>query len=58
MKKVIKVYKKKMKKKQKEAVTLGEQQKKIRQRHQEAVTKAGVAAPKTEKKQIQKIIRK
>ena len=45
-------------KKQKEAVASRQQKKKIRQRYQEAVTKAEVAAPKTEKKQIQKIIRK
>ena len=35
-----------------------EQKKKTRQRHQEAVTKAGVATPKTEKKQVHKLIRK
>ena len=43
-----------MKKKQKEAVASREQRKKIRQRHQEAVTKAGIAIPKIEKKQIRK----
>ena len=41
-----------------EAVASRQQEKKIRQKHQEAVTKAGVATPKTEKKQIHKIIRK
>ena len=35
-----------MKKKQKEALVSREHRKKIRQRHQEAVTKAGVAMPK------------
>ena len=58
MEKVPKVSEKKMKKKLKEAVASREQKKKIRQRHQKAVTKAGVATPKTEKKQIHKIIRK
>ena len=46
------------KKEVKEAVASREQKKKIRQRHQEAVTEAGAATPKTEKKQIHKIIRK
>ena len=39
-----------MKEKQKEAVASREQTKEIRQRHQEAATKAGVAISKTEKK--------
>ena len=47
-----------MKKKQKGAAASREQNKKIRQRHQEAITKAGIATPKTKKKQIHKIIRK
>ena len=47
-----------MKKKQKEAAASKEQRKKIRQKHQKAVTKAGVATPKTGKKQIYKITRK
>ena len=41
-----------MKKKQKETVASREQKKKIRQMHQETVTKVRVATPKTEKKQI------
>ena len=58
MEKVKKVWEKKMKKKQKEVMASREQKKKIRQRHQEAVKKAWVATPKTEKKQIHKIIEK
>ena len=46
MEKVKKVWEKKMKKKQKEAVASVEQRKKIRQRHQEVVTKDGVPTVK------------
>ena len=58
MEKVKKVWERKMKKKQKEAAASKEQRKKIRQKHQKAVTKAGVATPKTGKKQIYKITRR